>query len=160
MARSLVWLIIRGFATRVTRATLARANEERDWRLFAALAHKLIDRARVLYQDEPGVLDLDAPIYAVDSTLIELSLSLYPWANWTGRDAALKLHVAPDLRGPLPAFLAVTPAVHTDVTWLDDLPIEPGSYYVMDRGYVDSRRLRRIADAGASFVIRERADMS
>lgn len=148
-----------GFRTRVTRATLARANEERDWRLFAALAHKLISRARILYRDEPSVLDLDAPIYAVDSTLIELSLSLCPWANWTGRDAALKLHVALDLRGPLPAFLAVTPAEHTDVKWLDDLPIEPGSYYVLDRGYVDFRRLRRIADAGAFFVIRERADV-
>ena len=148
-----------GFRARVTRATLARANEERDWRLFAALAHKLIVRARSLYQDEPGVLDLDAPIYAVDSTLIELSLSLCPWANWTGHDAAVKLHLALDLRGPLPAFLAVTPAEHHDVNWLDDLPIEPGSFYVMDRGYVDFRRLRRIADAGAFFVIRERADV-
>src|SRR5665213_252873 len=148
-----------GFRTRVTRSSFARANEERDWRLFAALAHKLISRARILYRDEPSVLDLDAPIYAVDSTLIELSLSLCPWANWTGRDAALKLHVALDLRGPLPAFLAVTPAEHTDVKWLDDLPIEPGSYYVLDRGYVDFRRLRRIADAGAFFVIRERADV-
>ena len=148
-----------GFRARVTRATLARANEERDWRLFAALAHKLIARARSLYQDEPGVLDLDAPIYAVDSTLIELSLSLCPWANWTGHDAAVKLHLALDLRGPLPAFLAVTSAEHHDVNWLDDLPIEPGSFYVMDRGYVDFRRLRRIADAGAFFVIRERADV-
>lgn len=148
-----------GFRTRVTRATLARANEERDWRLFAALAHKLIARARPLYRDEPGVLDLETPVYAVDSTLIELSLSICPWANWTGRDAALKLHASLDLRGPLPAFLAVTPANYTDVNWLDDLPIEPGSYYVLDRGYVDFRRLRRIADAGAFFVIRERADV-
>ncbi len=148
-----------GFRTRVTRATLARANEERDWRLFAALAHKLIARARPLYRDEPGVLDLETPVYAVDSTLIELSLSICPWANWTGRDAALKLHASLDLRGPLPAFLAVTPADYTDVNWLDDLPIEPGSYYVLDRGYVDFRRLRRIADAGAFFVIRERADV-
>jgi hypothetical protein len=148
-----------GFRTRVTRATLARANEERSWELFAALAHKLIARARLLYQDEPGALDLDAPIYAVDSTLIELSLALCPWANWAGYDAALKLHVALDLRGPLPAFLGVTPAGRTDVTWLDELPIEPGSYYIMDRGYIDFRRLRRIADAGAFFVIRERSDV-
>ena len=105
------------------------------------------------------MLDLETPVYAVDSTLIELSLSICPWANWTGRDAALKLHASLDLRGPLPAFLAVTPANYTDVNWLDDLPIEPGSYYVLDRGYVDFRRLRRIADAGAFFVIRERADV-
>jgi hypothetical protein len=148
-----------GFRRRVTRSTLARANEERDWRLFSALAHKLIDRARRLYQDEPTVLNLDVPVYAVDSTLIDLSLALCPWANWTGTDAAVKLHTALDLRGPLPAFLAVTEASHGDVAWLDDLPIEPGSFYVMDRGYIDFRRLRRIAQAGAFFVIRDRPDV-
>jgi hypothetical protein len=148
-----------GFRARVTRSTLARANEERDWRLFAGLAHKLIDRARRLYQDEPGALDLDAPVYAVDSTFIELSLALCPWANWTGTDAAVKLHTSLDLRGPLPAFVAVTPGGYADVVWLDELPIEPGSYYVMDRGYIDFRRLRRIAEAGAFFVIRDRPDV-
>jgi transposase len=148
-----------GFRSRVTRSTWARANEERDWRLFSALAHKLIDRARHLYQDEPTVLDLDVPVYAVDSTLIDLSLALCPWANWTGTDAAVKLHTALDLRGPLPAFLAVTEAAHGDVVWLDDLPIEAGSFYVMDRGYIDFRRLRRIAQAGAFFVIRDRPDV-
>jgi hypothetical protein len=148
-----------GFRSRVTRTTLARANESRDWRLFSALAHKLIVRARRLYQDEPGYLDLDVPVYAVDSTLIELSLALCPWANWTGRDAAVKLHTALDLRGPLPAVLSVTAASHSDVTWLDALPIEPGSIYLMDRGYIDFRRLRRIALAGAFFVIRDRSDV-
>ncbi len=148
-----------GFRQRVTRSTLARANEERDWRLHSALAHKLMHRARLLYQDEPAVLDLEMPVYAVDSTLIDLSLALCPWANWTGSDAAVKLHTALDLRGPLPAFLAVTPAHHGDVVWLDDLPIEPGSFYVMDRGYVDLRRLQRIQQAGAFFVIRERPDV-
>lgn len=148
-----------GFRRRVTRSTLARANEERDWRLYAALAHKLMHRARLLYQDEPTVLDLEMPVYAVDSTLIDLSLALCPWANWTGTDAAVKLHTALDLRGPLPAFLAVTAATHGDVVWLDDLPIEPGSFYVMDRGYIDFRRLRRINQAGAFFVIRDRPDV-
>jgi hypothetical protein len=105
------------------------------------------------------VLDLEMPVYAVDSTLIDLSLALYPWAGWTGSDAAVKLHTALDLRGPLPAFLAVTPAHHGDVVWLDDLPIEPGSFYVMDRGYVDLRCLQRIQQAGAFFVIRERPDV-
>jgi hypothetical protein len=149
-----------GFRAQVTRSTLARANEQRDWTLFAALAHKLIARARRLYQDEPGVLDLAAPVYAVDSTLIDLSLALCPWANWTRTDAAVKLHTLLDLRGPLPAFVAVTAAEYGDMLWLDELPIEPGSYYVMDRGYIDFRRLRRIADAGAFFVIRERPDVS
>lgn len=129
------------------------------WRLHSALAHKLMHRARLLYQDEPAVLDLEMPVYAVDSTLIDLSLALCPWANWTGCDAAVKLHTALDLRGPLPAFLAVTAATHGDVVWLDDLPIEPGSFYVMDRGYIDLRRLRRIHQAGAFFVIRERPDV-
>jgi hypothetical protein len=144
---------------RVTRSTHARANEERDWHLFAALAHKLIDRARRLYEDEPVGLDLDTPIYAVDSTLIDLSLALCPWANWTGNDGAVKTHVSLDLRGPLPAFVAVTPASHGDVVRLDELQIEPGSYYVMDREYIDFRRLRRIANAGGFFVIRDRPDV-
>ena len=148
-----------GFRARVTRSTLARANEERDWRLFAALAHKLIARARRLYADEPASLELDAPVYAVDSSIIDLSLALCPWANWTGTDAAVKLHTMLDLRGPLPAFVAVTAADYGDVLWLDELPIEPGSFYVMDRGYIDFRRLRRIAEAGAFFVIRERPDV-
>ena len=118
-----------------------------------------MDRARRLYRDEPSVLDLDVPVYAVDSTLIDLSLALCPWASWTGTDAAVKLHLSLDPRGPLPAFVAVTEAGHGDVVWLDDLPIEPGSFYVMDRGYIDFRRLRRIAQAGVFFVIRDRPDV-
>jgi hypothetical protein len=148
-----------GFRARVTRSTLARANEERSWTLFAALAHKLIERARSLYVDEPHTLDLPMPVYAVDSTLIDLSLALCPWANWTGTTAAVKLHVALDLRGPLPAFVTLTEASHADVLWLDDLPIEPGSFYVMDRGYIDFRRLRRLDEAGAFFVVRDRSDV-
>jgi hypothetical protein len=148
-----------GFRARVTRSTLARANEERSWTLFAALAHKLIERARGLYVDEPHALDLPMPVYAVDSTLIDLSLALCPWVNWTGTTAAVKLHVALDLRGPLPAFVTLTEASRADVLWLDDLPIEPGSFYVMDRGYIDFRRLRRLDEAGAFFVVRDRSDV-
>lgn len=148
-----------GFRARVTRSTLARANEERSWTLFAALAHKLIERARGLYVDEPHALDLPMPVHAVDSTLIDLSLALCPWANWTGTTAAVKLHVALDLRGPLPAFVTLTEASHADVLWLDDLPVEPGSFYVMDRGYIDFRRLRRLDEAGAFFVVRDRCDV-
>jgi transposase len=126
---------------------------------LAAWAQKLMPRVRALYRDEPNVIDLAAPIYAVDSTLIDLSLALCPWANWTGGDAAVKLQAALDLRGPLPAFLNITPATVGDVLWLDELPLEPGAFYVLDRGYVDFRRLRRIAEAGVFFVIRERPDV-
>lgn len=149
-----------GFRSRVTRSTLADANEQRDWRLFADLAQRLMTRARRLYQHEPNALEMDATIYALDASLIDLSLALCPWANWTGTDAAMKLHTLLDLRGPLPAFVSVTAADYAEVRLLDELPIEAGSFYLLDRGYVDLQRLRRLAEAGAFFVIRERADVS
>ena len=145
-----------GFRSRVARSTLADANEQRDWRIFADLAHWLMPRARELYADEPHALDLDAPVYALDSSLIDLSIALCPWANWTGTDAAVKLHTLLELRGPLPAFVAITHAEHGDSAILDQMPVEPGSFYVMDRGYIDLLRLSRLAAAGAFFVVRER----
>lgn len=148
-----------GFRARVTRSTLARANEQRPWQLFAALGQKLIERAREVYRTEPQVLALEAPVYALDSTFIDLSLALCPWANWTGSDATIKLHTMLDLRAALPVFATITPGAYADVLWLDDVPIEPGSYLVMDRGYIDFRRLRRIAQAGAFFVVRDRVDV-
>jgi hypothetical protein len=116
-------------------------------------------KVRALYADEPNALELDVPIIAVDSSLIDLSFALCPWANWTGTDAAIKLHAALDLRGPIPVFINFNPASYGDTCWLDELPIEPGAFYLMDRGYIDFRRLRRIADAGAFFVIRDRPDL-
>jgi hypothetical protein len=148
-----------GFRSRVTRSTLARVNEQRPWQLFAALAAKLIARARAAYRDEPNVLDLTAPVYALDSTFIDLSLALCPWANWTGSDATVKLHTMLDLRASVPVFAAITEGSYADVLWLDEAPIEPGSYLVMDRGYIDFQRLRRIAQAGAFFVVRDRRDV-
>lgn len=148
-----------GFRSRVTRSTLARVNEQRPWQLFAAVAQKLIGRAREAYRDEPNVLELTAPVYALDSTFIDLSLGLCPWANWTGSDATIKLHTMLDLRAALPVFATISEGSYADVLWLDAVPIEPGSYLVMDRGYIDFRRLRRIAQAGAFFVIRERPDV-
>lgn len=148
-----------GFRSRVTRSTLARVNEQRPWQLFAALAHKLIARAQQVYRDEPNVLDLEAPVYALDSTFIDLSLALCPWANWTGADATVKLHTMLDLRAALPVFAQISEGSYADVLWLDEVPVPPGSYLVMDRGYIDFRRLRRIAQAGAFFVIRERPDV-
>lgn len=148
-----------GFRSRVTRSTLSRVNEQRPWQLFAAVAQKLIARARAVYRDEPNVLDLAAPVYALDSTFIDLSLALCPWANWTGSDATVKLHTMLDLRGALPVFAQISEGSYADVLWLDEVPIQPGSYLVMDRGYIDFRRLRRIARAGAFFVIRDRPDV-
>ena len=148
-----------GFRHLPARSTLADANEDRPWGLFAELATRLMQRARLLYQTEPNALELDAPLYAIDSSMIELSLALCPWADWTGRVAAVKLHTQLDLRGPLPARVLVTEGGHGDAAWLDDLPIEPGAYYLMDRGYVDLQRLRRIAASAAYFVVRERDDV-
>lgn len=141
------------------RSTLADANEARPWLLFAELATRLMQRARTLYQAEPNALELDTPLYAIDSSMIELSLALCPWADWTGRVAALKLHTQLDLRGPLPARVLVTEGARGDAAWLDDLPAEPGAYYLMDRAYVDLQRLRRLAASGAYFVVRERDDV-
>jgi hypothetical protein len=148
-----------GFRGTITRSALARANEQRDWRPWALLARKLMPKVRALYQTEPSALDLDVPVIAVDSSLIDLSLAPCPWANFTGVKAALKLHAALDLRGPVPAFVNVTSGEESDMGGLDHLPVEPGAVYVMDRGYVDFRRLRRLADKRAFFVIRARPDV-
>lgn len=148
-----------GFRSMVTRSSLARANEKRAWQPWAHLAGKLITKARSLYQDEPRAIDWDVPVIAVDSSLIDLSLALCPWANYTGNKAALKLHAGLDLQGPIPAFVNVTTATDSDMGYLDTMPIEPGTLYVMDRGYIDFRRLRRLADHGAFFVIRARPDV-
>jgi hypothetical protein len=148
-----------GFRGAITRSALARANEQRDWQPWALLARKLMPKVRALYQTEPTALDLDVPVIAIDSSLIDLSLALCPWANFTGVKAALKLHAALDLRGPVPAFVNVTSGEESDMGGLDHLPVEPGAVYVMDRGYIDFRRLRRLADQGAFFVIRARPDV-
>lgn len=148
-----------GFRSVVTRSSLARANEQRAWQPWAHLAGKLITKARSLYQGEPRAIDWDVPVIAVDSSLIDLSLALCPWANYTGNKAALKLHAGLDLQGPIPAFVNVTTATDSDMGYLDTMPIEPGTLYVMDRGYIDFRRLRRLADHGAFFVIRARPDV-
>jgi IS4 transposase len=149
-----------GFRRPVRRSTLAYANEHRDWRFFAELSQRLMHRARQLYRDEPAALEIEADIYALDATMIDLSLGLCPWANWTGTDAAVKMHTLLDLRGPLPSFITISQGGQNEMAWLDEIPIEAGSYYVMDRGYLDLRRLQRFTREGAFFVIRERPDLS
>lgn len=148
-----------GFRRPVRRSTLAYANEHRDWRFFADVAQRLIRRARSLYRHEPLAIELPGDLYAIDATMIDLSLALCPWANWTGTDAAVKMHTMLDLRGPLPSFVTITRGDQNEMAWLDELPLEPGSYYVMDRGYLDLRRLQRFTREGAFFVIRERPDL-
>jgi hypothetical protein len=143
-----------GIRGTVKRCNLAYANEHRDWRLFAEVAGVLMRRARRLYADDPTPLDLDADLFALDATLIELSLTLFPWARWQGTQAAVKLNVLLDLRADVPAFASLHEGDRHEVASLDEIPVYPGSYYVMDRGYLDFLRLYRLHTMGAFFVTR------
>jgi hypothetical protein len=145
-----------GIRGMVSRSTLADANESRDWRIYADLATGLIAQARTLYRDQPldiGV-DLQQPAYAFDSTTIDLCLKLFPWARFRRHKGAVKLHTLIDLRGSIPSFLHISSGKMADVTSLDYLPIESGSFYVFDRGYVDFARLYRFTQNLAFFVTR------
>jgi transposase len=148
-----------GFRSRVARSTLAVANEQRDWRIFADLAQVLIRQARELYtHDELGV-ELEQTVYALDSTTIELCLSLFPWAPHERSKAAVKMHTLLDIRGSIPSFVLITPARSSDVSALDHLGLEAGSFYVMDRGYIHFARLYRFVLAAAFFVVRARVNL-
>lgn len=148
-----------GFSEPLARSTLAEANEKRDWRVWEALAQSLIRMARPLYAREDLGLDLDNTIYALDSTTIDLCLTLFPWADYRTTKSGIKLHTQLDLRGPIPTCVLVTGAREHDVRWLDGLLFEPGAFYIMDRGYMDFARLARIVDAAASFVIRAKSNL-
>jgi len=141
------------------RSTLADALERRDWRIYHALAQRLIARAKALYAQDPSVLELDASVYALDSTTIDLCLSLFDWAPFRSTKAAVKLHTLLDLRGSIPTFLHISDGKLHDVNVLDILPIEAGAFYVMDRGYVDFTRLYAMHQAGAFFVTRAKHGM-
>ena len=141
------------------RSTLADALNLRDWRIYHALAKRLIVRARVLYAKEPSLLDLDTSVYALDSTTIDLCLSLFDWAPFRTTKAAIKLHTLLDLRGAIPAFIHISDGKLHDVNVLDILPIEAGAFYVMDRGYLDFERLYSMHQADAFFVTRAKAGM-
>lgn len=123
-----------GFRSRVCRSTLADANEGRDWRIYADQAALLIKKARRLYAGQPLEVDLQQSIYALDSTTIELCLNLFPWARFQSTKAAIKLHTLLDLRGPIPSFIEITEGRCHDVNALEVLVVEPGAFYVMDRG--------------------------
>jgi hypothetical protein len=143
----------------VHRSTLADANEQRDWRIYADLAQLLVRQARQLYANDPLQVTLDETLYALDASIIDLGLSLCPWAKFDRERAAIKLHAQLDLRGALPAAVQITPAKTQEVRWLDELVYEPGAFYLMDRGYVDYRRLYAIERARAWFVIRAKSRM-
>jgi hypothetical protein len=148
-----------GFRERVAKSTLADANEQRDYRLWEDLAKGLMRKARVLYAGEDLGLELENTVYALDSTTIDLSLSLFPWADFRSTKAGIKMHTQLDLRGPIPTCLHITGARNADVHWLDDLLFEAGAFYVMDRGYMDFARLARIVQAGSFFVTRAKSNL-
>ncbi len=143
-----------GFRSRIAHSTLAEANSSRDWRIYHDLAQVLIARARRLYANESFGVELAQTVYALDSTTIDLCLSLFPWARFRSTKAAVKLHTLLDLRGPIPTMISISEGKKADVNILDELILEPGAFYVMDRGYVDFMRLYRFVLAGAFFVTR------
>jgi hypothetical protein len=145
-----------GIRGRVSRSTLADANEAHDWRIFADFAQVLINIARPMYASEPLGFDLDNTVYALDSTTIDLCLSVFPWARFRARKAAIKLHTLLDLRGPIPTFIEVSDGKLHDVNILDSIVPEADSFYVMDRAYVDFARLHVFHEGGAFFVTRTR----
>lgn len=148
-----------GFRSTAAHNTLAHANRSRDWRIYHDLAQGLIARARRLYADESFGVELEQTVYALDSTTIDLCLSLFPWARFRSTKAAVKLHTLLDLRGPIPALISISDGKQADVNILDELILEPGAFYVMDRGYVDFERLYRFVLAGAFFVTRAKAGL-
>ena len=149
-----------GFHEPVRRSTLADANETRDWRIYATLAQRLITQARKLYAGEDLGLDLTNTIYALDSTTIDLCLSVFPWAHFRSTKAAVKMHTLLDLRGNIPSFIHISEGKLHDVHALDLLMPEPGAIYVMDRGYMDFGRLHALHQAGAFFVTRAKSNLN
>jgi hypothetical protein len=148
-----------GFRGRVSRTTLADANENRDWRIFRDLAQGLIQTARQLYRDEPLGIDFADTVYAFDSTTIDLCLTLFPWAQFRQRKSAVKLHTLLDVRGSIPTNVYVTGGQIHDVNLLDELVFEPGVFYLLDRGYIDFARLYKLTQAAAFFVTRAKQNI-
>jgi hypothetical protein len=148
-----------GIRSTVARNTLANANAVRDWRISCDFAQSLIRIARRLYANEPFEVDLGETVYALDATAIDLYLSVFPWAPFRSTQAALKLPTLLDLRGNIPSFLFISGGKLHEVNILDQLLPEPGTFYAMDRGYIDFERLGRIAQAGSFFVTRAKSNL-
>jgi hypothetical protein len=148
-----------GFRGRIARTNLADANEAHDWRIFADFAQVLIGVARPMYAHDPIGVDLDHSLYALDSTTIDLCLSLFPWARFRAHKGAVKLHTLLDLRGNIPTFIGITDGKVADVTMLDEILPEAGAFYVMDRGYLDFERLYVFTLSAAFFVTRTKKNV-
>ena len=148
-----------GIRSSVYRNTLANANKVRDWRIYADLADSLIQTARTLYMNDSFGLELENTVYALDATTIDLCLSMFPWANFRRNKGAVKLHTLLDLRGSIPTFIYISDGKLHEVNTLDIIPLEPGAFYVMDRGYLDFKRLFPFAHGGAFFVIRAKSNL-
>lgn len=149
-----------GISGAVSRSTLADANESRDWRIYADFAQRLIVQARKLYIGEDFGLDLSNTVYDLDSTMIDLCLSVFPWASFRDTKAALKVHTLLDLRGAIPSFIHITDGKWHDVNILDLLIPEPGAFYIMDRAYLDFTRLFALHQAGSFFVTRTKSNLN
>jgi len=147
-----------GIRANVCRSTLAEANENRDWRIYADFAQILIDKARTLYANEDFGVQLDREVYALDSSTIDLCLSLFPWAKFRQHKAAVKIHTLMHLKGSIPTFIRITDGKVHDVNILDDLVLEPGAIYVMDRGYLDFARLFTFTQNLSTFVTRAKTN--
>jgi hypothetical protein len=147
-----------GIRGKVSRNTLAHANQVRDWRIYADFAQVVITQARSLYAHEDFGFELEQAVYAFDATTIDLCLSLFPWAKFRQRKGAIKLHTLLDLRGSIPILIYVTQGKTHEVNLLDDLIIEPGAIYIFDRGYLDFARLYKIHQSGAFFIIRAKSN--
>src|SRR6266850_2637975 len=148
-----------GFRSKVARSTLADANESRDWRIYADFAQVLIAIARPLYVSDPIGVELDQGLYALDSTTIDLCLSIFPWAKFRKHKAAVKMHALLDLRGNIPTFISITSGKVHDVNILDEILPEAGAFYIMDRGYMDFERLYVFTLSAAFFVVRTKSNV-
>jgi len=147
-----------GIRGNISKSTLADANENRDWRIYADFAQILISRARHIYKDDPFGVEINETVYALDSTTIDLCLSLFPWAKFRKHKAAVKLHALLDLHGNIPSFIEITDGKVHDVNILDEIFSEPGSYYIMDRAYIDFTRLYTLNLENAFFIIRAKSN--
>lgn len=148
-----------GIRGKISRSTIADANEQRNWNIYADLAYSLINTARKLYSDESFAFELEQTAYALDATTIDLCLSMFPWANFRQNKGAIKLHTLLDLRCNIPSFIHISDGKLHEVNTLDIVPFEPGSFYVMDRGYLDFSRLYSLSQASAFFLIRAKSNL-
>ncbi|MFA6412863.1 MAG: IS4 family transposase [Syntrophales bacterium] len=148
-----------GIRSKVSRSTLAEANEIRDWHIYADFAHHLIGIARKLYHKEPLAVELKNTVYALDATTIDLCLSIFPWARFRKTKGAVRLHTLLDLRGNIPSFIHISDGKLHEVNVLDMIPLETGAFYIMDRGFLDFSRLHAVTRASAFFVIRAKSNL-